>query len=312
MRPVTIYGDQLTNERMRGAHMARVDGDAPEERLEGLFASISDFHEKMNFLQVIMDRLYSTASSHQGGTLHQLRNLINRRNVVQQVSKNYHADSAFIDLTVNCHVVSAAMTHLNMANLHDRPAVLPGRLEVMSKDAKARLIRQISKNIVNTYIFQTMTEVLDNIAEGGDVQVGGHDGVYNYATALMKFGLLRRVSLMSTATGDGLRSLRHWKFALLAYHQTHKTKYRLESFLLQAAVKVLLPERLAQQVLCSRFVNLTGGEGNNLDADYVLELFNNKVKHGLNMTIKEAVNAILSYIQSYILSYIHTISHMNA
>lgn len=52
MRPVAIFADQLTCERTRGIHEASYDGDAPEERFEGLFAAVSDFHEKMNFLQV--------------------------------------------------------------------------------------------------------------------------------------------------------------------------------------------------------------------------------------------------------------------
>lgn len=52
MRPVAIFADQLTVERTRGLHETFWDGDAPEERFEGLFGAISDFHEKMNFLQV--------------------------------------------------------------------------------------------------------------------------------------------------------------------------------------------------------------------------------------------------------------------
>lgn len=39
-------GDQLTYERISGAHMARLDGDSQEERLEGLITMVEDFHEK--------------------------------------------------------------------------------------------------------------------------------------------------------------------------------------------------------------------------------------------------------------------------
>ena len=52
MRPLAVFADQLTVERTRGIHNTFFDGDAPEECLEGLFGAISDFHEKMNFLQV--------------------------------------------------------------------------------------------------------------------------------------------------------------------------------------------------------------------------------------------------------------------
>lgn len=45
MRAIPV-GDQLTNERISGAHMARLDGDSQEERLEGLITMVEDFHEK--------------------------------------------------------------------------------------------------------------------------------------------------------------------------------------------------------------------------------------------------------------------------
>lgn len=45
MRSIPV-GDQLTYERISGAHMARLDGDSQEERLEGLITMVEDFHEK--------------------------------------------------------------------------------------------------------------------------------------------------------------------------------------------------------------------------------------------------------------------------
>lgn len=53
MRAIPVGGDQLTCERRRSAHMACLDGDSQEERLEGLITMVEDFHEKMNFLQVM-------------------------------------------------------------------------------------------------------------------------------------------------------------------------------------------------------------------------------------------------------------------
>lgn len=53
MRAIPVGGDQLTYESIRGAHFARLDGDSQEERLEGLITMVEDFHENMNFLQVM-------------------------------------------------------------------------------------------------------------------------------------------------------------------------------------------------------------------------------------------------------------------
>ncbi len=231
-----------------------------------------------------MDRYYKS-SVKEVGTLYQLQTLINRSNVVTTVSKDYHAVSSFVDTVVDCHVIAAAMTSLQMKDLNDRPAGIRGRIEVMPVEDKARQLKQIARNIVDKYVFRVMTEVLDDIAEqeGPNDPDNPCDGVYNYATGLLKFGLIRRVSMLSTASGDGLRALRHWRFALLAYDQSKKTNYRLEAFILTAAVKCLLPERLGKEITWSRFVNLSGGQGKNLDADYVLELFNKKVKAKLKM-----------------------------
>jgi len=52
MIPITLFGDQLTCERVRSVHECRQDHETPEGRLEGFRASIGDFHETMNYLQV--------------------------------------------------------------------------------------------------------------------------------------------------------------------------------------------------------------------------------------------------------------------
>ena len=52
LRPIPCGGDQLTCERIRSAHISRMDGLTPEERLEGIFPFVEDFHQKMNYSQV--------------------------------------------------------------------------------------------------------------------------------------------------------------------------------------------------------------------------------------------------------------------
>ncbi|CAC5412689.1 unnamed protein product [Mytilus coruscus] len=129
MRTIPCGGDQLSVERLKSAHSARFDGDTPEERLEGVIAMVEDFHEKMNVLQVIMDKFYATSSAREQGTLYQLRNVINRRNVVKTVSQDYHADSSFIDLVTDCHVITAAMEHFNLEEVNSTSDRIPADIE---------------------------------------------------------------------------------------------------------------------------------------------------------------------------------------
>ena len=56
IRAILCGGDQLSCERVR-AQMSRYDRLTLEKRLEGLFPMIEDFHNKMNFLQVIIKKM---------------------------------------------------------------------------------------------------------------------------------------------------------------------------------------------------------------------------------------------------------------
>ena len=53
--------------------------------------------------------------------MYQLRNLINRRKVVKDVTKDEAACEEFFTLVVESHIVSAAMTIFNMKTVDDEP-----------------------------------------------------------------------------------------------------------------------------------------------------------------------------------------------
>ncbi|XP_071172881.1 uncharacterized protein [Mytilus edulis] len=285
LRPIAVGGDQLSVERIRCAHMARLDGDTPEERLEGVFAMVEDFHEKMNFLQVIMDKFYLTTSCRDAGTLYQLRNLINRRNVVTKVSKDYHADGEFIDLTTEAHVIAAALKHLEMNDMSSKCPKLPKGLHLADAHTQKHYIFQLCGQIVDKHFLNDIESSIDNLESGEDTNElhQQDDYVYSYATNFCKLGMLRKISILATRYGDGIRILRHWKYATLLYHQAHKTKYRLEGFLLMAGVNALYTPRQRHEVIHNRFINLRGGEGHNLDGDYVMKLLNKYAKQRVKL-----------------------------
>lgn len=55
------------------------------------------------------------------GALYQLRNLINRRNVVSDPKNNFNACDDFFGLIVQCRILAAAMTLLEMDTLDSVP-----------------------------------------------------------------------------------------------------------------------------------------------------------------------------------------------
>ena len=66
-------------------------------------------------------QFYNTASGGDGGTLYQLRNLINRRNVVKKPMDDLAACEDFAITVVEAHIVSAAMVIFDMKTADDRP-----------------------------------------------------------------------------------------------------------------------------------------------------------------------------------------------
>lgn len=134
--------------------------------------------------------------------------------------------------------------------------------------------------MVDTFFLNSLAVAVNRI-EVDDNNIEGpitNDSVYNYATNVTKYGLLRKISILATRGGDGIRQIRHWKYALLVYDLSHKIKYRLEFFLLLAGVNAVFSEKQRHQIIWNRFVNLSGRQHKNLDGDYVMELMNKYAK----------------------------------
>ena len=73
------------------------------------------------YLQTIFGRLYKPGSSLQGGTLQQLRNLINRRNISSNTDRKFNEVLDFFELVVTAHVLAAAMYFFGMSCITDQP-----------------------------------------------------------------------------------------------------------------------------------------------------------------------------------------------
>lgn len=73
-------------------------------------------------IQVLWKCFYSMKSAGEHGTLYQLRNLLNRSNVVKDPTKDFNACEDFLLLVASSLVTVAAMTLLGMKSLTDRPS----------------------------------------------------------------------------------------------------------------------------------------------------------------------------------------------
>jgi len=72
-------------------------------------------------IKVIFRRLYATNAANDKCTLFSDRNLINRRNVVADVTKAYAPNKQMLLLAVKARIVAAAIVELGMETVHGYP-----------------------------------------------------------------------------------------------------------------------------------------------------------------------------------------------
>lgn len=100
-----------------------------------------------------MDKYFKPESCREQGTLYQLKNLVNRRNVSKNVSSNYHAASEFIDLVTDCHVIAACLEYCGMGNFGQCKKI-PTALHLADSTIstiKSRVLRHLVGEIVDTF-----------------------------------------------------------------------------------------------------------------------------------------------------------------
>lgn len=110
------------------------------------------------YMQTMWQRLYKGGSSCslQGGTLQQLRNLINRRNVSASTSVKSHANEIedFLELITRCHISAVVMHHFRMNSRDDEPhsSTFPLSTVSLPADQKWKILLSRLYDIIDRYI----------------------------------------------------------------------------------------------------------------------------------------------------------------
>ena len=97
------------------------------------------------------NRLYKGGSNLDGGTLIQLRNLINRRNVATDISGRFNEAVNFFELVVRCHITAAAMHYFGMKSVSDEPTL---NFPILAKSAtdKWSYLKPMVTGIIDRYV----------------------------------------------------------------------------------------------------------------------------------------------------------------
>lgn len=231
-----------------------------------------DYSILLYIYKVIWKHLYKVESQMDKGTLYQLRNLINRRNVGNNPFKDVNAHEDFFLLIVDSHILAAAMEMLGMGSLDDEPCseILPPDVWVHDKDERRKALYNVASVIVDSFVDLTVT--FDK------KRPSNQDKVHAYACEVLSLGLLYKELQDAVREGDGLRVLRCWRYLLPIFRASKRTNYSIEVFNFLAQHQFVLSPRASQQLLWSRFVNTHGLPGKNIACDMHMEHLNRVLK----------------------------------
>uniref|UniRef100_A0A1X7U296 DUF6589 domain-containing protein n=1 Tax=Amphimedon queenslandica TaxID=400682 RepID=A0A1X7U296_AMPQE len=91
LHSILFGGNQLTRKRAEGVKESRKNSLTPLKQLQGLLPICEDWHAKQIFLEVVWKHLYDTKSLTDKGTLYQLRNAIDRRDISATATGKYNS-----------------------------------------------------------------------------------------------------------------------------------------------------------------------------------------------------------------------------
>ena len=230
------------------------------------------------------------SSASDGGTLFQLRNLLNRKNIGVSPKKDTNAHEDFFHLVVDAHVLVAAMQFLGMDSLEEDPnaEIFPPSVWMLDKEERKEILLSVCDSIIEEFTdISTLKPTHDINADNepdDSTSQKGEDKVLAYAREVLSFGLLYKEIVDAVREGDGLRVLSWWRLMMLIFKSTGRINYSIEAFILLAQHKFLLSSREKTQLLYSRFVNVHGLQGRNISCDLYME--------HLNRLLKDAINAL--------------------
>ena len=121
------------------------------------------------------------------GTLQQLQNLINRRNVVKTPKDDFNACNESFQLVLQCHVISAAIKMLGVETQTSTPPdnLKPQHISLCSTDERKATLKLYCHAIVDGF-----TNLQLNRTSNSDPIVSYDDEVLGYAMELLTLGLL--------------------------------------------------------------------------------------------------------------------------
>ena len=181
---------------------------------------------------MIWTRLYKATSGLDGGTLYQLQNLVNRRNISSDVEKNMNASEDFLELITTAHITAAALQIQKLQSIEElRSAFL------QESDVRPSML----KNLVTAICDFIEVPVELSTKRTKSKCRPKLDCVHEYAKEALILGMIFLEFKDGIREGDGSRVLRCWKYFLLLFRGSGHTNYSLEALSLLTQYYYTLP-----------------------------------------------------------------------
>ena len=173
------------------------------------------------------------------------------------------------------YIVAAAMNAFNMKDLNEAlPSHIVCDLTQSSREKCQHHYNRIVHNILGGLV------KLPNNPGSTEFCDDQPDGVFYYTQEVITYGLLLAEFEDAIKEGDGQRVIRCWRFFLLIFKASGRTKYALEAATLLIYLRIL-PSRISEQIIWSRFINVSGKAGHNKPCDLHMEHMNRTAKEAL-------------------------------
>lgn len=105
-----------------------------------------------------------------------------------------------------------------------------------------------------------------------------NDHVRAYAKEVLSLGFLFKEFVNAAREGDGERIIRCWRYSLPFFKCFNRTNYSVEAFNLLFKHEYALMERMKQELVWERTINVHGKSGRNIPMELYMEHINRHCK----------------------------------
>ncbi|XP_052675768.1 uncharacterized protein LOC128157314 [Crassostrea angulata] len=285
---VPVGGDQLTRVRLQEAKNIRSLAVTPERRYDDLHPIVCEmWHSKQDFLEKCYKKFFGEKHSSSQGTLAHFKTILHRTDVNGKVKGRFKPHFELLMLVGECMVQEQFLEFLNMESFDSQPTH-PMTKDVDDPENQRDNLMKLIQEFMKHYGYGQVDcptpkkDEADKICiitrEGQNIQIElvptnkQSDELYNYSVQLCQWYLHLNELHDTAKEGDLNRTILNCQYSLPFFFSHSKlSKYLVENIDYVLKCKYLLSPLQRMRVLEGSYVNINGGQGQNVESDLTQE-----------------------------------------